>query len=44
VAKVITARFVETVRPKATRFEIPDAACPGLYLIVQALLGVPVPP
>ena len=35
VARVITARFVETVRPKATRTEYPDAGCPGLYLIVQ---------
>jgi integrase len=33
--KVLSARFVETVKPKSTRTEYPDAACPGLYLIVQ---------
>jgi integrase len=35
VGKVITHRFVESVRPKAARTEYPDAGCPGLYLIVQ---------
>jgi integrase len=35
MGKVITHRFVESVRPKAARAEYPDAACPGLYLIVQ---------
>ena len=35
MSKVITPRFVEAVRPKATRAEYPDAGCPGLYLIVQ---------
>src|SRR5262249_39322872 len=35
MSKVITPRFVEAVRPKATRTEYPDAGCPGLYLIVQ---------
>jgi len=35
MGKVITHRFVEAVRPKATRTEYPDAGCPGLYLIVQ---------
>src|SRR5262245_42266287 len=35
MGKVITHRFVESVRPKAARTEYPDAGCPGLYLIVQ---------
>jgi integrase len=35
MGKVITHRFVEAVRPKATRTEYPDAGCPGLYLVVQ---------
>jgi integrase len=34
VAK-LTARTVETIKPTATRQEIPDALLPGLYLIVQ---------
>jgi integrase len=40
-AKLLTARTVETAKPKrndageALRAEYPDAACPGLYLIVQ---------
>ena len=33
--RVMTHRFVESVRPKAARTEYPDAGCPGLYLIVQ---------
>jgi integrase len=33
--KVLTPRFVETIRPRAARTEYPDAACPGLYLVVQ---------
>src|SRR5262249_1133518 len=35
MGKVITHRFVESVRPKAARAEYPDAGCPGLYLVVQ---------
>lgn len=41
-AKLLTARTVETAKPKLdtagklVRAEIPDAACPGLFLIVQA--------
>jgi integrase len=35
VSRVITHRFVESVRPKAVRVEYSDAGCPGLYLIVQ---------
>jgi integrase len=40
-AKLLTARTVETAKPKrnaggeALRAEYPDAACPGLYLVVQ---------
>jgi integrase len=37
--RVITHRFVESVRPRATRTEYPDAGCPGLYLIVQPRTG-----
>jgi hypothetical protein len=35
MGKVITHRFVESVRPKAARTEYPDSGCPGLYLVVQ---------
>jgi integrase len=31
----LTAKTVETIRPRAVRQEIPDALLPGLYLIVQ---------
>jgi integrase len=31
----LTAKTVETIKPAATRQEIPDALLPGLYLIVQ---------
>jgi len=40
-AEVLTARFVEAAKPKRNgagklvRTEYPDAACPGLYLVVQ---------
>jgi integrase len=40
-AKLLTARAVETMKPRrdaageAIRAEYPDAACPGLYLVVQ---------
>jgi len=40
-AKVLTTRFVEAAKPRhnsagdAVRTEYPDAACPGLHLIVQ---------
>ena len=39
--KVLTTRFVEAAKPRhnsagdAARAEYPDAACPGLYLVVQ---------
>lgn len=36
LAKVLTARSVEAMKPDPTRrLEIPDAAFPGLYLVVQ---------
>jgi hypothetical protein len=41
MGRVITSRFVEAAKPKrndigkAVRTEYPDAACPGLYLVVQ---------
>jgi integrase len=40
-AKLLTPRTVETAKPKLNagklmRAEIPDAACPGLFLVVQA--------
>jgi integrase len=31
----LTVESVAKIRPKATRQEIPDAVCPGLYLVVQ---------
>jgi integrase len=31
----LTAKYVEHVRPKAARQEIPDEGCAGLYLVVQ---------
>src|SRR5215831_7270846 len=31
----LTTKFLENVKPAATRREIPDAGCRGLYLIVQ---------
>jgi integrase len=40
-AKVLTARFIETVKPRrnaagaAVRSEFPDAGCPGLYAVIQ---------
>ena len=35
MAKVLTAKTIETMRPGAARLEVPDAALPGLYLVVQ---------
>jgi integrase len=36
MAKKLTTKFVENVKPSATtRIEIPDAGCAGLYLILQ---------
>ncbi|QJF50694.1 tyrosine-type recombinase/integrase [Roseobacter ponti] len=35
MAKAFTAKFIEGVKPTATRREIPDPAFKGLYLVVQ---------
>lgn len=35
MAKALTVKFVEAVKPEAVRREIPDGGLPGLYLIVQ---------
>ena len=35
MASVLTAKAVEAAKPGAARREIPDAALPGLYLVVQ---------
>jgi integrase len=35
MAKVLTAKAVEAERPTTVRHEVPDAAFPGLYLVVQ---------
>ena len=34
-AKTLTAAAVRTLRPSGQRQEIKDAACPGLYLVIQ---------
>ena len=33
--KVLSARFVETVKPGGERKDYPDPALPGLYLVLQ---------
>jgi integrase len=35
MAKALTARTIETVKPGKARKEIPDARMPGLYLVLQ---------
>jgi len=35
MAKVLSAKAVETAKPQASRREIPDGGLPGLYLVVQ---------
>ena len=35
MANVLTAAAVAKLKPGKQRFEVRDAACPGLYLIVQ---------
>ena len=35
MARALTAKTVESIRPGDTRCEIPDAILPGLYLVVQ---------
>lgn len=35
MAKTLTAKFIDSVKPDANRREIPDGGMPGLYLVVQ---------
>ncbi len=35
MAKKLTTKFIENVKPAADRREIPDGGCRGLYLVVQ---------
>jgi integrase len=35
MAKKLTTKFVENLKPQATRVEIPDGGCVGLYLLLQ---------
>jgi integrase len=35
MSKTLTAKTVETAKPTASRQEVADAACPGLYLTIQ---------
>ena len=35
MAKQLTQKFIESVKPAAIRKEIPDSALPGLYLLLQ---------
>jgi hypothetical protein len=35
MAKALTAKAVENIKPPAERTEIPDGGCRGLYLVVQ---------
>lgn len=35
MAKTLTAKFIDNVKPDASRREIPDGGMPGLYLVVQ---------
>jgi integrase len=35
MARALTTKFVENVKPGTTRREIPDGGCRGLYLVVQ---------
>lgn len=35
MAKPLTIKTIEAIKPKATRQEIPDGGLPGLYLVVQ---------
>lgn len=35
MAKALTSIAVEKAKPTGKRLEVPDAACPGLYLIIQ---------
>lgn len=35
MAKLLTVKAIEAIKPGAVRIEVPDAALPGLYLVVQ---------
>lgn len=35
MAKSLTVKFIESVKPETSRREIPDGGMPGLYLVVQ---------
>ena len=35
MAKALTAKLIENIRPGTARREVPDARTPGLYLVVQ---------
>lgn len=35
MAKPLTVKFIEAIKTPATRIEIPDGGCTGLYLVVQ---------
>jgi len=35
MSKTLSVKFIANAKPGAARLEIPDAACPGLYLIVN---------
>ncbi|GEC30527.1 hypothetical protein N181_09755 [Sinorhizobium fredii USDA 205] len=35
MAKALTAKFIDSVKPSSARKEIPDGGMPGLYLVVQ---------
>ncbi len=35
MAKALSAKAVEAAKPRVTRYEIPDARMPGLFLVVQ---------
>src|SRR6266545_5012896 len=35
MAKTLTTRSIEAAKPAATRYELPDGGCRGLYLITQ---------
>lgn len=35
MAKPLTVKFIEAIKPPSARLEIPDGGCTGLYLVVQ---------
>jgi len=35
MAKTLTTKSIEAAKPSATRYELPDGGCRGLYLVVQ---------